>query len=127
MANMETGPIYEEIGRLVARDLREDPEGAFLYAEGGRGWIEAAIFKNMGDHLIYRNASDELFDKLGEAWEAEEPDKRWAALRYTIANGRFSVAMQYPDELDEDEGPSDRRPRVLKEQFGDLKVDYSDP
>lgn len=127
MANIEIGPLFEEIGQLVARDVRDDPEGAFLYAECGDGWIAPSVFANAGDHLIYRSASDALCDKLTEAWEAEEPDKRWATLRYEISNGRFTVALQYPDDLDPEESTSDRRQRVLKEQFGDLEVDYSDP
>lgn len=127
MANTEIGPIFEEIGRLVARDVGEDPEGAFLYAEGGDGWIEAAIFKDMGDRVVYRDASTELFDKLGEVWEAEEPDKRWAALQYTISGGRFACSMQYPDDLAPEEITGDRRRTALRALFGDKPIDYSDP
>lgn len=127
MANMEIGPLYGEIGALLARDIREDPEGVFLYAEGGDGWIAPSLFKRVGDHIVYRDPSEELCDKLEEAWETEEPDKRWAALRFEIANDRFSFSMQYPDDLDPQESTSERRDRILKEHFGDFEVDYSDP
>lgn len=127
MANVELGPIFAEIGQLLAADLRTDPDGGFMYAEAGEGWIEPSLFKDVGNRIIYREPSNALSDKLLQAWEAEEPDKRWAALRYEIASGRFTVSFIYPDELNAEESSFERSERVLKEKFGDKPVDYSDP
>ena len=95
MANLDIGPSLEEVGRLIAEDVRADPEGAYLYAEAGPGWIEPSIFKDIGDRVLYRQGSDDLCFKLIEVWEAEETSKRWSALHYTIANGRFEASFDY--------------------------------
>lgn len=127
MANLDLGPAYEEIGQIMASDLGVDPDGAFMYVEAGEGWVEPSLFKDIGDKIIYKSASRELCEKLYNIWEAEEPDKRWAALQYTISEGQFRVKLQYPEDLDPEESSIDRRPRVLKEKFGDKPIDYSDP
>ena len=82
------GPIFDKIGRLAAEDVQADPEGTFLYAELGDGWIEASIFKDLGDRIVYRDASDELTDAIMEAREAEPPETRWSILYYTISGGK---------------------------------------
>lgn len=127
MANLELGPKYEEIGRLVAEDVRADPEGAYLYAEAGEGWVEVSIFKDLGESLIYREGSHDLCWALLDVWEAEEPDKRWSALHYVISNGKFQVSFDYWEATDLKESSLDRRERAIRERFGDKAVDYSDP
>ena len=127
MANLELGPKYEEIGRLVAEDVRADPEGTYLYAEAGEGWVEVSIFKDLGESLIYREGSHDLCWALLDVWEAEEPDKRWSALHYVISDGKFEVSFDYWEAIDPEESSLDRRERAIRERFGDKAVDYSDP
>lgn len=127
MANLDLGPAFEEIGRLVAEDVRADPEGTFLYAEAGDGWSAPSIFKDVGDRVVYREGSDDLCLMLIDVWQAEQPGKRWAALHYTISNGRFDVSFFYAEEMNTEEDTIDRRDRVLRARFGDKPVDYSDP
>ena len=123
----DMGPIYEEIGRLIADDLRADPEGAFLYAEVEDGIVSCSIFKDVGDRVIYRSCSQALVFKIHDAWQLLEPHKRWAAFSYSISNEKFSAAFQFPEEMKPDEDYADRRPHVLNDRFGDKPVDYSDP
>ena len=127
MANLDSGSKYEDVGRIVSEDVRADPDGAYLYAEAGEGWVEPSIFKDLGNRLVYREGSHELSLKLLEIWEAEEPDKRWSALHYTISNGRFEASLDYWEDIDPEESTLDRRERAIRKRFGDKPVDYSDP
>lgn len=127
MANLDLRPKYEEIGRIVAEDIRADPEGTYLYVEAGEGWVEPSIFKDAGNRIVYREGSHDLCWKLLEVWEAEEPDKRWSALHYSISNGRFEVSFDYGEGIDPQESTLDRRERAIRKRFGDKPVDYSDP
>jgi hypothetical protein len=128
MAQLDTGPIYEAIGSLIALLLDGDAEGAFMYAEAWDNCQEASIFKDIGNQIIYRGPSEELFNLIDEAWLAEEPDKRWQAMQYSISGGKFDVTFLYPDELDlENESSFERSERVLRDRFGDKPVDYSNP
>jgi len=127
MTNLDLGPEYEEVGRIAAEDIRTDPEGTYLYVEAGEGWVEPSIFKDVGNRIVYREGSRDLCWKLLEIWEAEQPNKRWSALHYTIANGRFEVSFDYWEEIDPEESTLDRRARAIRERFGDKPVDYSDP
>lgn len=127
MANLDIGPAYAEVGQIVAEDVRGVPEGAFLYAEVEDGVVGCGIFKDIGDRVLYRSCSRKLVSKLYDNWQMEEIHKRWAAISYTIKAGTFSATFQYPDEFIMGEDMADRRPRVLKEKYGDKPVDYSDP
>jgi hypothetical protein len=35
--------------------------------------------------------------------------------------------LTYPDQVNDEEELSDRRPRAITKYFGDMKVDYSKP
>jgi hypothetical protein len=128
MAQLDTGPIYEAIGRLIALRLDGDADGAFMYAEAADNWQTASIFKNQGNQILYRDPSIELCNRIDDAWLAEEPDKRWHVMQYSISAGKFDVAFLYPDELDlENESSFERSERILRARFGDKPIDYSNP
>jgi hypothetical protein len=129
MTIRDSGPHLERLGQLIAEVLRDgDAEGTFMYAEAGDQWVEVGIFKDMGEQVTYRHASDELEIAILDLWEAEtDIDKKWSVLHYTISNGKFSAEFQYPNDLDSDESSYERRPRALAARFGDKPVDYSDP
>jgi hypothetical protein len=124
---VEVGAIYEDIGRLVARDLGIDQEGAFLYVEAGRAWAEAGIYKDLGNQILYRDPSKELFDRIMDAWNATEANKKWEVMQYTIKDGSFQAQFQFSDDLDSEEASHWRCKRVLRERYGDKPIDYSDP
>lgn len=127
MAGKTLEDLLQEIGNLLAEDIRSSPDGAFMYAEVVEGMIAASLFKDVGDHVIYRDPSSDLEEKLYEAWWATDADKRWISMSYSINDGRFSVSFGYPDEVIEDEGFHDRVGRVVQARYGDKPVDYEDP
>jgi hypothetical protein len=128
MTDTEMGPMLAEIGQLIADILDEHgPEGAFMYAEAGDMWQEVAIFKDLGNQVIYRDPSHALIDAIQDLWESADDDKKWAVLFYTISDGKLEAQFAFPDDNDPAEGSYERRKRALAERYGDKPVDYSDP
>lgn len=121
------GPLLSEIGREAAEIAGGDPNGIFLYVEAGEGWVGPSVFKDDGKAVRYFDPSSHLCDLLMEAWEAEEPDKRWAAMEYEIRNGKFDTRLTYPGDLKPDDDVDDRREAVLKARYGDKPVVYPPP
>lgn len=118
------GPILSEIGGEIAEIVGEDPDGTFLYAEGGEGWMASGIFRDEGKSIRYFQPTRELGDLLLDLWNAEEPDKRWAVMEYEIRGTKFDVQFLFPEEIDSNESEVERRPRALKRRFGDKPVAY---
>jgi hypothetical protein len=118
------GPILSEIGRALGRIVGGNPDGTFLYAEGGEGWMASGVFKAENGSVCYFRPSRELGDLLLEAWNAEEADKRWAVMEYAINGTQFDVSFQFPDQIDPKESEFERRPRALKRRFGDKPIVY---
>ena len=121
------GEILTDIGSLVARDIRADRDGAFMYAEAEEACVGASLFKDLGDRVVCRMPSPELIRKVQALWDAAEPDKKWNALFYTITGNRFDAKFQYEEDWDPAEHEINRRPRVLEAKYGNKPVDYSDP
>ena len=126
MPQASTGPILEKIGQMIADILDGEPEGAFMTAEAGEAWVEASIFKDLGDRVLFRGPDVALFEALLELREAEEPNKRWTTMSFTINNGRFDAQFGYDDDVDQNEIGFERRERLLAERYGDKLVDYSE-
>jgi hypothetical protein len=118
------GPILSKIGGELAQIVGGDPDGTFLYAEGGEGWMASGVFKDEGSSVRYFRPSRELGDLLLEVWNAEEPNKRWAVMEYEVQGTKFHVKFQFPEEIDPEESELERRPRALERHFGDKPVIY---
>jgi hypothetical protein len=118
------GPLLEDIGRQIFEDIGEDPDGVFLYAEAGDGWVERSVFKDKGSYVQYYPSSVELCEAIIEAWEAEPPDKRWAVMMYEIKDGRFDATFRFPEEIDPKFVGIQRREDALRERYGDKPVKY---
>jgi hypothetical protein len=129
MSINESGSLLERIGQMIAEVLPDgDPEGAFMYAEAGDQWVEAGIFKDLGEKVLYRDPSGALVKAILELWDAEPGrERKWSVLKYQLSQGSFSADFDYPNDLDPKESSVERRPRVLVARFGDKPVDYSDP
>ncbi|MDB5713192.1 MAG: hypothetical protein JWO15_589 [Sphingomonadales bacterium] len=127
MTKIDLGTILEDIGKLLAHDLGVDPEGAFLYAKAGRAWAGGGIYKDLGNQILYRGPSEALFERIMDAWDATEHDKKWEVMQYTIINGSFQAQFEYLDDLNPEEASHWRCQRILKERYGDKPIDYSDP
>ena len=122
------GPLMSEIGQVLAEIAGGNPEGVFLYAEVGKGWVGPSIFKDEGDVVRYLNSDSDLTDLLFDAWYTAPEDKRWSVMEYDIKDGKFSVAFKYPEEVDVEKSfDGARRDAVLHARYGDKPVVYPPP
>ena len=128
MPNDRIEHMLNEIGRLLAEDAAYPLDETLLSAVLDTNYVAPSIFKDRGDHILYR-APD--LDRLGEAlldlWEAEDADKRWTEIEYVVRGGRFEATYTYADEIDADEEPLDRRRRIVAQNFGDKPIVYPPP
>lgn len=113
------------IGQLLAEDEEYPLDGTLLHARVQRNSVGPSIFKDLGDHILYRDPDlDRLGDALLDLWEAQEGEERWEELQYFVKDGRFEVIFVYPEELDPDEMSMERRDKVVRQYFGDKPVVY---
>lgn len=123
--------MYQEIGS-AALGVADDLSGKLIvYSEVEDGVISADIFyENRVGDVRYRFAPkplQELIYSFWEQWAAAPGNREWRAMTYVIEGGKFVVDLTYPDQIDPDADLSERRPLVVKKQFGDMKIDYSKP
>jgi hypothetical protein len=117
--------LLSKIGQLLAEDIDYPLEGTLLHARVDRRMVGPSIFKDMGDHLVYRDPDlRRLGDCVLDLWEAFEPRKRWAQMEYVIRDGRFDVKFIYPHEVPKNEYWNDTREEMLKRHFGNKPVVY---
>jgi hypothetical protein len=64
MDTADFGPLYAEVGQVMADDLWHDQEGSFMYVEDGDGYVDCSIFKDLGDRVLYRDCSARLSEKI---------------------------------------------------------------
>ncbi|MDP5277711.1 hypothetical protein Q9Q95_02140 [Sphingomonas sp. DG1-23] len=125
MENNRTEELLNLIGQLLAEDTEYPLDNTLLHAEVGRAFVGPSIFKDRGNHILYRDPDlDRLGDALLDLWEAQQDEKRWAELEYIVRNGRFEATFIYPEEIDLDEEPLDRRTRIVAQYFGDKPIVY---
>ena len=119
--------LYADIGGEVAEIVDGDPDGTFLYAEAGEGWLGASVFKDEGRTFRYFDPSPALIDLLLQAWKTEirGPRMRRSVMEYEITGTRFDVRFQYPDEVEvKSFADNDRRESALKRRYGEKPVIY---
>lgn len=125
MANDKTERLLNEIGQILAEDTEYSLDGTLLYAEVDECMVAPSIFKSRGNHILYRWPDlDRISDPLLTLWAEEKPGKRWSELEYVVRNGKFSATFNYPDDIDPEEEPLDRRERIVKRHFGDKPIVY---
>jgi len=115
--------MLNDIGNILARDSAYPLDGTFLYVEAGRGWVDMSIFKDLGDHLLYRDPMDGLSSALLSLWDTEEPAKRWFAMQYRIEGSKFDVSFTY-EPLDPETSTIDRCDVILRQHYGNKQVVY---
>lgn len=118
------GPMLGAIGEQAAADLGGDPDGIYIYAEVGDRWYSVYLFRDEGDVVRCHKTSNELDHRVCEAWEAEEPDKRWSVMEYEISGGQFDASFKFPDEIDVEDVEVDRRKIALKQRYGEKSIVY---
>lgn len=115
----------KEIGQLLADDPDYPLDGTLLYAEVGKGYVSPSIFKDRGDYVLYRSPDlDRIGDALLNLWEAQDSDKPWAEIEYLVLGDQFRAVFVYPDEIDPDEEPRQRRRRIVEKHFGKKRILY---
>lgn len=124
MANDEAERLLQ-LGQLLAEDRDYPLDGTLLYAEVGPNVVSAAVFKDRGDHILYRRDVRRFMYPLLDLWEESDLAKRWAEMEYVVRGGKFDATFTYPEEIDPEEDPFDRRDRIVQRHFGDKPIVYA--
>lgn len=125
MGNKEAEQLLVDIGHILAEDTDYPLEGTLLYARLDRAMVAPAIFKHLGNQILYRWPDlDVLGGALLDLWETQEAEPRWAEIEYLVENGRFTATYTYPDEIDPEEDTFERRDRVVRKYFGEKPIVY---
>src|SRR6218665_4203632 len=109
--------LYQSIGEMALAHSDALKGKLLLYVEIETGVISADIFYlNTQGVLRYKFCRDELQDTLysfWSEWRATLGNHEWRAMVYILDGGHISVDLIYPDQIDEREDVSDRRPAVI--------------
>lgn len=125
MASDEIEKLLVEVGQLLAEDTDYPLDGTLLYAELDDNFVEPSIFKDLGNHILYRLPDlHRLGGCLIDLWEAEEPAKRWTEIEYVIRDGKFDATFTFADDIDPEKDPMERRDQVVRRHFGDKPIVY---
>jgi hypothetical protein len=125
MTNAKTTQLLNAIGQLLAEDNDYPLDGTLLYAEVGDGYVAPSIFKDRGDHIVYRDPDlDRLGDALLDLWKAQDSEERWKEIEYLIRGGKFQASFNYPEGAEEETLDFDRRERIAAKHFGDKPIVY---
>ncbi len=122
--NVNMGDILNDIAQEIAEMLGGLPDNAFLYAEVDDEGREASVFTEDDGGIFCYKPSGEMFELVGELWEAADDDKKWAAVEYDVANGKFEANFIFPEQIDPDEISDDRRERALRKRYSDRTITY---
>lgn len=118
------GPLLSAIGEEAALVVSGDPNGIYIFAEVWDGSTFASIYHDEGESIRYYDPGQRLFRALRDAWDAEDPDKRWTVMEYEIRGEAFDVSFLFPDEVDEDDHASSRREVALEKRYGSRPIIY---
>ncbi|OYY71702.1 hypothetical protein [Sphingomonas sp. 28-63-12] len=128
MENDDTEKLLNEIGQLLAEDIEFPINNTLLYAELDYGMVSPSIFKDIGNQILYRIPDLDAFSEvLLDLWDEQPEGRRWAEMEYLVRDGKFDAVFVYPDEIDPDEDPMDRRTRIVRRYFGDKPIVYPQP
>jgi hypothetical protein len=123
----EVAELLNEIGQLLAEDTDYPLNGTLLYAQLDWGYVAPSIFKDRGDHVLYREPDlDRLGDVLLDLWNAQDSKNPWTEFEYVVHDGKFRATFGYPDEghSKEDLLAFDRRELAVAKHFGDKPIVY---
>ncbi|PTS81088.1 hypothetical protein DBR17_10075 [Sphingomonas sp. HMWF008] len=118
------GPLLDQIGHEMGLIAGGDPDKTYLYAEVQEGHVAGSVFKDEGNSVRYFDPSRVLTDLLVEAWEAEEPDKRWKVIEYEVVGTKFDAVFKFPEEVNSEEYWDERLEVALHARYGDKPVIY---
>ena len=129
---MSIEQIVQAIGQ-EAFDVAGDNLGGNLlvYAEVEEGVrVTDLLYLNRKGEVQVVLHPERLVDLVYELWQRwdETPGdnpERWRVMEYVVdQNHHMTIHVTYADDIDEEEGIGDRRPRSISKYFGDVKVMY---
>lgn len=120
----QLGPLLSQIGHEAANIVGGNSDGIYIYAERGDRWLGVSLYRDEGDAIRYYRPTMELDDAIYDAWYAEDSDKQWSVMEYTIFESRFDVTFLFPDEVDVENQDIDRREIALRKRYGDRPIIY---
>ncbi|MBL0021900.1 MAG: hypothetical protein IPP23_06165 [Sphingomonadales bacterium] len=118
---------FVAIGRHMAVNIGKDPNGAFLYSEGGDNIYLLALYHDEGDKVVCHLPSKELSDILEAFWNDWPSDKLPAAILYEIVDGQFEVEMRYPYQLDLTKEAWERSDHAINLRYRDRRISCPKP
>jgi len=124
MASDKISSILNQIGNELSQDKEYPLNGTFLYAEAASNVVGTSIFKDLGDHLLFRSSTRITDYLILDLWEAAPAGRRWVTMQYWIEDGKFTASFTYPEELDPEETERDRRARILQQRYGNKRIVY---
>jgi hypothetical protein len=130
--NADIEGLYQDIGR-EAYAIAPDLNGKLLvYAEAEDGVISGSLFyeKGPGKVATFKFCPEILRDliySLWEKWSTHPGNAEWRAMAYLVQDGKFSIDLTYPEQMNPDEDLPERRQRVIEKYFGNTSFDYSNP
>ena len=116
--------LYNEIGQELGRITGGDPDGTYLYAEVEEGVTGGGVFKDEGKQVRYYDPSPLLLDLLDDLWHAEDPDKRWRAMEFSVTGNQVHAIFVFPEDFRSDHSTNERRQAALKVRYGDKPIIY---
>ena len=124
--------FYQAIAEEALASAQNIDGRLLVYSEIEDGVVSADLFyvQSSDSKIRFRFGSSQIKDLIvsfWEAWRGTPGNREWRVMTFVIEGGAFNIDFNYPDQIDEDEDLSDRRPRVIKRYFGDSLVDYSNP
>jgi len=125
--------LFQEIGREAVSVAGDYLAGRLLvYAEVEDGVISADLLytNRSGDVRLVLGPGplDDLDYELWQRWKGQPGNEEWRLMFYVVDDdGKLTIDLTYPDDVDEEECVLDRRPRAVRKYFGDVKVIQPDP
>lgn len=125
MEHAKTETMLNSIGHMLMEDKEYPNQPTLLYAQLDRNAATEAVFKDLGNQLLYREFPNRrIFYTLLDLWESQDGPERWTDLEYVLRDGKFEVTYHYPDTLDPEEDELVRRERALRRHFGEKPIVY---
>jgi hypothetical protein len=125
--------LFQDIGREAVSLAGDDLAGKLLvYAEVEDRVISADVLyqTQKGDVRLVLGSSplDNIVYELWQRWKARPGNEEWRVMSYVVdKDGKLTIDLTYPDDVDSEEDVVDRRPRAVKKYFGDVNVIQPDP
>jgi len=111
--------LFQEIGLEAVAVAGDDLAGRLLvYAEVADGVISADLFYKTREGpvrlVLGPRPLKEIIYELWEQWKAQPGNGEWRVMSYVVdKEGKLTVDITYPDDLDKEEGLEDRRPKAV--------------